>query len=422
VGARETEQGPQTRRYDYLAGVNDHPGNRGMYPDNSPGSLGPDQWQLLINTILRNGDIRERAGQVAFNAAPIHAVDASILALVDFQLGTPHKLWVAGDGCPGRSPTIGAYVGTFDPDQSSLFEPDVYYQTATRDRVVMRPAFDRMYLGVDNVLRVLALAPKIWGQVTLNSSGPDQDDIIQTFTGFNYISALGIFDAQLFAALENGGASKIVTYDTLTIRDDLTGIKEIAQFGLYRELLLAGHKYGAETFIRVRQLGTSPGTWSTISSGGVAIGMFDEGLSYKDRFYFADGNDSVWVTDATTLTRLAPATTGIAAGSIVTSVCNAFGYLFVAYTGGGGAGVGGKLARFDGTTWVPIHKDFRAQIANNRSVSLLRFLKGRLVVVAVAEDLLTAERFYESPEDATTGTWSEDAAGSTASIHEAVVF
>jgi hypothetical protein len=120
--------------------------------------------------------------------------------------------------------------------------------------------------------------------------------------------------------------------------------------------------------------------------------------TYTDVFWFASGGADLFKFDGTTLTQVPIATTGIAAGSVTHSCCSFGGYLFVSYTAGGHA----MLARFDGTTWVPVHKDFTVQDATVNAARSVVEYRGDLWV---AVSSTARGKLFRSVGATTTGTW-----------------
>jgi hypothetical protein len=368
----------------------------GMVPDDDPAAIPPNHLELLINCRIQGGSIAPRGGSKG-----LYDLSASgqILGIGDFQVGTPRKLWIVGDGCPGLSSSVGWYVGFFDVEQDPQFQPAIYYSTATQKVVIGQFSGD-LYVGVDNALRKVNLIEAPYGQAALSVSGSSQDLPLLTFTGFTKITDLMSFDGKLFVAVDGGaGASKVAVWDGVTQFVDVAAINAPTAFGTYRESLIAGFA-GAPNSIMVRPVGDPGASWATVAPTGGTASMRGPGCSdtYKDVFWFASGTADLFKFDGTTLTQVPIGTTGFAAGS-VTHSCRSFGgYLFVSYTAGGHA----ILARFDGTTWVPVHKDFTVQdVTVNAARSVVEY-RGDLWV---AVSSTARGKLFRSVGATTTGTW-----------------
>jgi hypothetical protein len=410
----QTARGPQTqllqRRTEDPAFV-----WGGMVPDDDPSALPANKMQLLVNCRLQGGSVSPRGGSK--NLYDLGS--GAVLGLADFQVGTPRKLWIVGDGCPGLSSSIGFYVGFYDVEQDPAFQAAIYYNTATQ-KVVLGLFSGDLYVGVDNTVRRVNLIEAPYGESALDVSGTSQDIPLMTFTGFTKVADLMSFDGKLFAAVGLGvGTSKIVAWDGITESIDVAAINAPVAFGTYRESLIAGFA-GAPNSIMVRPVGDPGASWATVAPGGGTAAMRGPGCAatYQDVFWFATGADTLYKFDGTTLTLVPAATTGIAAGSLTHSCCVFNGYLFVSYTS---PTAHVCIARFDGSTWVPIHKDITAQLAWATQARGLVEYRGDLWMGATGTG---GARILQSPATATDGTWVVilPAADHNGDIDEVVVY
>jgi hypothetical protein len=142
--------------------------------------------------------------------------------------------------------------------------------------------------------------------------------------------------------------------------------------------------------------------------------------TYKDVFWFATGAETLYKFDGTTLTLVPAATSGIAAGSLTHSCCVFNGYLFVSYKTPTSHVC---IARFDGTTWVPVHKDITAQVATvNQARSLVEYRED----LWVAADTTSGAELFRSSGPDTSGTWTAvtfvTGGGANGDIDELVVY
>jgi hypothetical protein len=249
---------------------------------------------------------------------------------------------------------------------------------------------------------VLLFVP--WGTENIALSGDSQDRPVKTFSGFT-IRALQAFDGKFFIFLDGGaGTSKTVSYDGVSMVDDDTSTQIVTGAGLYRDLLIAG--YGtAVGKIRYRTRGAAPGTWADVAAGGA--GFVGRGVSYKDKFYMADGSTQVWVYDGSTLT--SSTTIG---GAAITDLEVANGFLYAVYTNG----TNGRIARYDGTSWTAIHKDLTTQVPTIDACRKIAWYRGDLWVHC--RTTTPGNILYKSPGSNTSGTYVLVATGAFSNVND----
>jgi hypothetical protein len=342
----------------------------GMIPDGDAGSLPPHRPRLLINTRRMGGSIVPRSGQKLFlDLGDVGAING----LFDFQLGTKKSLAIVGIGCPGLSAGTGYSMGTYDIDQFPKAQPFIYYSTATIS-VFVATYGDDLYITSDKLLRKFQPTEAPYGQNGLAVSGSSQDiSLYSAEAPFTSISALRQFSKAglLFMCVDGGaGASKVKTWDGLTIRDDLTAVDTLTGFGEYRELLIAGFK-AATNKIKTRDLG---GNWTTYSPNAGTC-TFLAGVSFQDKFYWTTGGQDLFSFDGTNVVQLPFATTGIPVGSTTYGIAVMGGFLYISYTTAGGHG---KIASFDGTTWLPAIVDLTVTFPNMTAARPLAFYRNQL--------------------------------------------
>lgn len=398
AGRRITARGPGAPDWDFRSRIGaDEWG--GMIPDGDPGSLPPFRPRVIFNGRLQAGGIVPRGGLDAFNDDALHASNAEIRYLDDFQVGTKKSLMTVGVGCPTFSATAGFNLGSYDFEQSPDIQSNVYYSSSSAG-LTLGLFGDDLYIGSDNILRKYAAVESPYGQNGLAMSGLAQDLPLVTFSGMTSITYMLEFDGYLFIALDGGaGTSKVSMWDGRTENNDLTGINAPLGLGLYRESLILGYD-GAPNHIRVRPVG-APGTaWATVAPGAGTVRL-KNGESYKDVFYMTTGAEDVYKFDGTTLTRIPIGTTGIAAGSITDGIAVLGGSLFIAYTTSTNLA---RVAKFNGSVWTPVEKSLTAQFGTATKIAgPMREYKGSLAVGGFT-DLIGGELFI-SPLTATTGTW-----------------
>lgn len=411
---RETARGPQTRTFNYFPRQGQFAWG-GMLPDGNAGSLPPNRPRLVGNARLKGGEFEARGGQERLDGNPLHDASACITSLADFQLVGKRAIYLVGDGCPGISSSVGFSLSYFDPEQEPEFQPGVYYSSATAG-VAIEPFGDELYLAVDTKIRKLQLIEQVFGSDALAIGGTEQDVTLFTLAApLTHVGTIKAFDGKLFFGCNGGaGASVVLPFDGVTFGpNDLSGINPPRGMGVFRESLILGYD-GTPNEIRVRAAGAVPGTWATVvpGAGTVRFQGNGAGVSYKDKFYIANGADDVYSFDGTTLTRITAATTGIAAGSVTTGVAvfNRLLYVFyqtIASPPGDGAV---RIATFDGTTWTAVHKDITAQFGTSPDIDQSRVLipyRNDLYAIVVTRGASgIAGKVLRSPGTTTTGTWT----------------
>lgn len=397
---RQTARGAQNSDFNFRARQGAFEWG-GVMPDGEPGSIPVNRLRNHINGRYRSGILRPRGGVAKLTPSALHASDASVRGLVDFQMGTRRSLYCVADGCPGIHASAGFSLNWFDLDLEPQFQSGVYYDASTQG-LVIEPYSGAILIGQDNTLRLLTIIDIGYGRSALAASGSSQDEPLITFTGFSKISAMKAFDGRVCVALDAGaGASKVISWDGTTEKaDGLSSINAPTGMGEFRESLILGYG-GAPNHIRVRSTGTPPGSWGTVNpDAGTAA--FKIGVSFRDRFYFTTLGEDLYRFDGTNLNRLAVGTTGLPAGCVTYGICVAEGFLFVAYTT---AANQARIARFDGTTWTANYKDLTSQFgATVTAVRPIIPYRGGLVAAGVESGRGT---LFFSPGTTFNGTWTK---------------
>jgi hypothetical protein len=388
---------PGFKRYEFKSGFD---GFRwgGMYTEGAPSSNPRGRPRLILNGRFYGGDIIERPGLSLFY--DFAAASTEVDTLGDFQPAKSLKLWILGDGCPGVSSSVGFYLANLDQEQSPEFQRAVYYSSAVTALHIA--TYDNyLYVGTDADLRRLQIIRQPFGTEAISVSGTSQDTPIKTFTGFT-IRCLQAFDGKLFIGLDNGaGASKIVTWDGLSFRDDITGINAPVCFGLYHapkagDTLVVGFA-AASNHIRYRVTGDSPGTWTTKAPGAGTIASVSM-ATFKDKLYIADGTTGIWAFDADANTLTSVRNPGSATAVRALTTFN--NLLYFGYE----TATSGIIGKYDGTTWTDVEKNLFTQ-ASCTSIRTLADYRGRLWVGGIKG--LNGGHIYFSPLTVTTGTYGD---------------
>jgi len=382
-----TKDDEDGKRFEFRNGTGGLGEWRGHKRDGDPGSVLPPWVRLVVNANLRNGEFSSRGGQTKFTSS---ALAGCLRLLYDFQCTPQHRLYMVSTGCSGISASVGFSVIHFDYEQDPAFQRAIYYDGATA--VPVLGVFDsRLWLGVDTFLKEIVFVQVPYGTENLAVSGDSQERTLKSFTGFT-VAALKAFDGKFFIGLAAGaGTSKFVVFDGISFQDDLTATQIPTGFGLYRDWIIAGY---ASTVgkLSYRPAGAAGTAWTDIALAN--CGQAGRGVSYKDKYYIANGSTQVFQLDNVTLT----SSTTIASAAI-TDLEVANGFLYAFYTNTGNA----RIARYDGTSWTAIHKDLTAQDATITACKKGIWYRGDLYASVTKGG---GEGFYKSPGSTTTGTWT----------------
>lgn len=376
-------------RFEFRSGMGGAWG--GMVTEGDPSVNHPFRPRYLENVDIVGGEIRERPGLTKLFGSALHSSSACVRNIVGMSIPKPHKLWIVGAGCPGLSASVGFSINAIDTEQSPEFQRVTYY-SGTSNVITLARFNEHMYVGSDAVLRKLQMIRQPWGIESLAVSGSSQDTPLNTFTGF-VIRCLIEFDGKLFIGLDNGaGASKVVTYDGISYRDDITGIDPPTCFALYRvqnggDALVMGTSNG--NTLRIRATGDSPATWTSL--GTVAA---TEMLAYRDVLYIATETADIYSWNGTSL---AVARTP---ASATTTRCLALfnGSLYFGYETATAAIVG-KLN--SSGSWTDVEKNLTTEFTGTTQIRALAAYRGHLI----GSGLRTSGRIWVSPGTDTTGTW-----------------
>lgn len=355
---------------------------------------------MAVNARLEGGGYREREGLTGFNSSVLQSASACIKSLFDLPIASPLKIWIVQDGCAGISATAGSSIGSLDPEQKPEFQPMYYYSSSTAF-----PALgeynDYIHFVLDTDLKRINLITQPWGTSALTVGGAGTDTPLKTYSGFTG-RCLREFNSTLFVGLDAGaGSSKISSWDGTTHRDDRTGLQIPACMADYRiqdggDALAVGYSTGNLVSLR-----NTSGTWSDIAPGAGTV-TANRMISYKDVLWMTNGDENLFKLDGGTLTRVQPATTGIAAGSITRGIAVINSTMYFMYTTSGAAV---RIGSFDGTTWTATVKDLTVQSAAVNAGRDLVAYRGYLVAAANRTSL--GARLFVADQSALTGAWTE---------------
>jgi hypothetical protein len=393
----------------------------GMWPDGDSSAVPDNRPRLLINTRLRDGDIRRRGGQLKMETTAIGGAYGQVVGIQNFEVARPYSLYFVQDGCPSVSSTTGFSIGAFDYEQLPYAQP-LTYQSALGSNVAIGPFSDNLYAVKDTSFVEIQLFRAEFGRSTLGSAGTSMDiELFVLPSGFTHASFLQSFDGELYVGCINGASSAIYKYDGLTFESaGLTGIAAPTGGGVYREKLIVGYD-GSPNYISIMD---TSGSWTTQapSSGTVAMRGPHTTASYQDVFYFAGDTSDVWSYDGTTLAAIGTGTTGLNASALVKDVCvinDGEGWVLAVlweYADHSEAGI----TTWDGSSWG-LFKDLKDQFPTLNGVYNLRFFKGSVFVAASTTG--AGGLWLVSPTNAQDGTYtSYSLSNPSGQIFDAVVF
>jgi hypothetical protein len=374
----------------------------GMVLNGDPASQPPNRPRHLENFRIVGGNYRPRPGVTPFNIDPLQAADAKITSLVDFQVNQK-KLYMSMDGCPGISTTIGSSVNWADTEDSVFLTPGIYYSSSVN--LASLAVFDgRVYFGVDSVLKAFTLIQPPYGDSTLNVSGVEQSEVINTFVGYT-VSFLEAFDGKLFIGLYSGapGTSKIAVWDGLTIHDGLlgttadnTGINKPTWMTRWRDKLVIGND---TQDILIRDPGDVPGTYATVA---IAAWHTYQMTSYRDNLYLVGGGNTLKKYDGAAITNHVIANAEIVSLSQPGSV---FGNMYYGYRAPpANAPTRGRIGKLDSAgTFTDAWKIFSVdEVSGALYVRTLNEYRG-VLAAGVTNSFGLLMMF--SPDQATSGTY-----------------
>jgi hypothetical protein len=391
----------------------------GMWPDGDSSAVPDNRPRLLVNTRLRNGEIRRRGGQVKMESTAIGGTNGRVIGLRNFDVARPYSLYFVQDGCPSVSSTTGFSIGAFDYEQYPYAQP-LTYGSAIGTNVVIGSFSDKLYAIKDTSFIDMQLYRAEFQTNTLSSAGTSMD--IERFvlpSGFTSASFMQSFDGELYVGCINGASSAIYKFDGVTFESaGLTGIAAPTGAGVYRESLIVGYG-GSPNYISIMSMS---GSWTTAAPGAGTVIMRGPhtGTSYRDIFYFAGNTSDVWSYNGTTLAAIGTATTGLNASALVKDMCVANdGKMYVLWEYANHSACG--IASFDGTTWTPIAKNLKTQISTLNGAYNIRSFKGALFVAASTST--AGGLWLASPVADYTGTYtSYTLTNPSGQVFDALVF
>lgn len=296
-----------------------------------------------------------------------------------------YRLWLTAHGCFGTSGS-GSSIYHVDPAQIPVVQPFGQLFTLTDFQAPLGRFGGRLFVGDRSVLREVTLVtpPPNVSSIALQFS-PSSIPTVQ-FDGY-LIRSLLEFDSKFFIGLESiadPATSKIAVWNGLSIQDDLTGIRPPLALGIWRNKLVAGFDATA-AHIRYRDMGDSPGSWTTVALAGfLCSGNGNAMAEYKQYLYIASGNALIHRFDGAALSLVRTVAGAAVDGSGVTALTLHNGLLYYGWNTPG-ATYASRIGRHDAEStganeWVDTYKDVTADVANFKQLSSIASYRQQIVV------------------------------------------
>lgn len=378
----------------------------GMAPDSEPQDLPENRPQLALN-VRYDGGISARPG-----FTQICDLGAAVTGMHDHQNGAPRGLYISlynfvDDVSQGNQ------IVLYNKEQTPTSKVLTAYAEGTPSPIGIYGS--NILFGQSSFLRAIR-----------SIDVDEQPPIWQIPFAYGKISAVIEHEGEALVALwkddtDPGGDCAVFSYDGTTFANSLTGLSIVRGFAKYRDRAIAIFD-GTPNEIRVRD---ANGAWTTVTPAGgtVAVPYPDVCASYLDKCYIPTGNEDIFTLNETnTLTRLQPATTGVAAGSAVIGMATLDGNLYYLWLDNG-SGQGARIGKYDGSNWNAYYKDFfNDGDAPNDCRAIKQYLGGLVVVGSPAVDVFGV---YSSPGLNITGTWTGEilnTIGTDLSVTSALVY
>lgn len=371
---------PQTQEFQYRSGAPPFAdqGWRGMNTESDPGSLAPNELQLGINVRLKGAGIMTRGAFVEKVDLSAQVGSQSVLYLAQAPVDNPRvRLWFVAPGCFGAAIGTGSRIQHYDEYENPKLQ--VYFSSfAQADRNVPLGIYgDKLIAGEGPMLYEVPQISAPSGAAASAYIANAIRDPIGFFDGFT-VRCIQEFDAKLFIGLENNSApasSKIVSWNGLSLTDDLTGIRPPLAFGIWRNKLVCGFDATAGN-IRVRDTGSPPGTWTTFALAGFLTSTYGNAMQEARQYlYIASGTDKLFRFDGANLT-LAQTIAGCATdGKGLTALTLHRGLLYYGWNTPSAA-YASRIGRHDpdstATEFLDTYKDVTTDQANFKFLASLR--------------------------------------------------
>lgn len=363
------------------------------------GAIAFPQWQYLLNVRFNDGIGNRPAHDIFLDGLP-----GDVVSLFDFQNSRARgKLFIIYAGCPGVDPASGQSLNWYDHEQETELSRGIYYTSAVFE-ACLAVHDGKLYIGTDETLRGFISVIPDYEDEALFISGLDQTELLKTFTGYT-VRAMISDNGELFIGLENKAvpaASKVVRWDGVTFRDDVTGVDPPSCLRGFRNNSIAMTFSSAAGGLHVRN---SAGVWANVAGalGNVQCVMEE----YRDNLYITEDGADLWKYDGAAL-----AIVHSIATARIDGLANAFGYLYYGHNRSA-ATTDASIGRLDSTgTYIDLHKNLATQanptppptdFSFTNLVKRLSFYRGALI--AGVESTTWGGRLFLSRAADVSGTW-----------------
>lgn len=361
----------------------------GVNTEDDPGSLAPWELQRGENIRLVGKHIRERdalSPVVDFGLA-LNDVDNQILWMSEAPVDNPRtRLWFTAHGCFGTSVGTGASIFHIDPSSIPVLQPYANIFTGVDFQSPMGKFGDKLFIGDRQFLReIILITPPANVSTSEYLFSPSTTPVV-SFPGYTIRSLLE-FDGKLFIGLEDNvtpGASKIVTWNGLGWKDDLTGIRPPLAFGIWRDKLVCGFDSTA-AHVRYRGIGSSPGSWTTVALGGFQCTFNGNAMAeYKQYLFIASGVGDIFRFDGSALSLVRNIAAAAVDGSGVTGVALHRGLLYYGWNTPGAA-YASRIGRHDlestgANEWIDTYKNVSTEQANFKQLCSIASYRSQIMI------------------------------------------
>lgn len=380
--------GPGVFEFQLRPGVDPLGGSgwRGVNTEADPGSIAPNELQWGENIRLTGKGIRSRSGLT--KVLDLGTAAGSIYHFGPLPVDNPRtRLWLTALAVYNSDTAAirtGSSVYHLDPTEDPVFQTHSRFFSAAGSIALLAKYGEKLYVGERDTLKELVDITAPPGLNLVDVSPTPAAIPIAQFTGYT-IRAVKEFDGKLFISLENNTtitSSKVVVWDGLGVTEDLTGVRPVQAFGIWRDKLVAGFDATAAN-IRVRDSGAAPGTWVTYALAGFSCALTGNAMAeYGPYIYIASGVDLLFRFNGSSLTLVRTIAT---CGTAALTGCNALtlhnGLLYYGWNEDGTEAA--KLGRHDydstaANEYVDTYKDLNADQPNFKRLTALASYRGQV--------------------------------------------
>jgi hypothetical protein len=360
----------------------------GVNTEDDPISLRINELQRGQNIRRVGRGLRSRPGLVPkidlTTAVPFSPVGAVMWLKEAPVVCSPLNLWASCRGIYGSSPAIGASLLQLESTASPMSRRYASIVAAADRYVPVGEYGGKIYLGDGPTLRELVRVSVFPDTDTANRIPTIPNTALITIAGY-VVRCFLEFDGKLFVGLENvatPASSKIMVWDGLELKDDLTAIRPPLAFGIWRDKLVAGFDATAGN-IRYRSSGAAPGSWTTVALAGFQCATQGNAMQeVRQYLYIASGVDKIFRFDGAALTLVRTIAGCAVDGNGATSLTLHNGLLYYGWNAPSTAYTA-SLGRHDpdstiANEWVDSYKALTVDTANFVLISSLASYRGQI--------------------------------------------